>query len=109
MDWPPLQKSGYIAGRSATVDDVKRGDAIFTQQTNVSGERAEPLDIQLPQYAIWRAEDGSDIRAILIQAELHITNPGDEPIFGLRTLDGAEVVAIGSEVTLLGNLLERKG
>jgi len=101
MTWPTLSTTGFIAGRPATVDDVDRGSAVFCQQAN-DAEPSEPFDVEVPQYAIWREADGADVPAILVQAERHITDPDGDAVFGLRTLDGREVVADSSEVSLLG-------
>lgn len=101
MTWPTLPTTGFIAGRPATVDDVDQGAAIFCQQAE-DGEESQPFEVVVPQYVIWQEADGADVPAILVQAELHITDPEGDPLFGLRLLDGRQVVADGSEVTLLG-------
>ena len=101
MTWPTLPKMGFIAGSSATVDDVNRGSAIFCQQAD-DAEPSEPFNVEVPQYAIWHEADVGDVPAILVQAERHISDPDGEAVFGLRTLDGFEVVANSSEVSLLG-------
>ena len=101
MTWPTLPTSGFIASRPATVDDVDRGGAVFCQQAD-DDEPREPLDVEVPQYAIWHEAAGADVPAILVQAERHITDPDGDAVFGLRTLDGREVVANSGEVSLLG-------
>lgn len=101
MTWPALPTTGFIAGRSATVDDVARGDAVFCQQAD-DAEPREPFEVKVPQYAIWHEADGADVPAILTQAEHHITDRDGDAVFGLRTLGGHEVVANSSEVSLLG-------
>jgi hypothetical protein len=92
---------GFTAARPATVDDVDRGNAVFCQQAD-DAEPGEPFDVAVPQYAIWHEADRADVPAILVQAERHITDPDGDAVFGLRTLDGREVVADSSEVSLLG-------
>jgi hypothetical protein len=101
MTWPPLPTTGFIASRPATVDDVDRGSAVFCQQAD-DAEPSEPFDVEVPQYAVWHEADGADVPAILVQAERHITDPDGDAVFGLRTLDGREVVANSGEVSLLG-------
>lgn len=100
MTWPTLPTVGFIVNRPATVDDVDRGNAVFCQQAD-DGEPSEPFDVEIPQYAIWHEDDDGNVPAILVQAEHHITDPDGEPVFGLRTLDGREVVATSGEVSLL--------
>jgi hypothetical protein len=101
MTWPTLPRMGFIVGRPATADDVARGSAVFCQQSD-DAQQSEPLDVEVPQYAIWHGADEAEVPAILVQAEHHITDPDGDAVFGLRTLDGREVVASGSEVSLLG-------
>ncbi|HEX8413931.1 MAG TPA: hypothetical protein VF637_08605 [Sphingomicrobium sp.] len=91
----------FIAGRPATVADVDQGSAVFCQQAD-DAERSEPFAVEVPQYAIWHEADGAEVPAILVQAEGHITDPEGDALFGLRTLDGRQVVADSGEVSLLG-------
>jgi hypothetical protein len=100
-DWPELPARGFVVGRAATVEDIDLGEAIFCQQ---SGQEnlAKPWPVQIPQYALLRDENGALIPAVLVQAEAHITDPEGEPIYGLRLMDGSEVVATGGEVELQG-------
>lgn len=101
MTWPSLPTTGFIAERAATVEDIDRGSAVFCQQAD-DAELSGPFDVEVPQYAIWHEANGADVPAILVQAERHITDPDGDAVFGLRTLDGREVVANSGEVSLLG-------
>jgi hypothetical protein len=101
MTWPALPIGGFTAGRSATVDDVDQGSAVFCQQSD-DAEPSQPSEVKVPQYAIWHEANGADVPAILVQAERYITDSEGDALFGLRTLDGREVVADNGEVTLLG-------
>ncbi len=101
-DWPPLPKSGFVAGRAATLEDVQAGNAVFCQTTEM-GDLAVPFQIAIPQYVLWTKEDGCVAKAILIQAEKHISDHEGKPVLGLRTLDGSEVVASREEVQMLGD------
>jgi len=91
----------FIAGRPATVHDVDRGSAVFCQQCD-DAQQSEPFEVAVPQYAMWHDTDEAEVPAILVQAERHVTDPDGDAVFGLRTLDGHEVVANSSEVRLLG-------
>ena len=102
--WPPLPTSGFLLGRVATAADIDLGDAVFSQATN-HGLKAEPWPMPIPQYALWQGEDGSTRRVFVVQAEKHVSDPTGEPIYGLRTFDGEEVVASGEELRLLGAAL----
>lgn len=99
--WPPLPTESFIAGRPATVVDLEQGYAVFYQTDNDAGQ-SKPYDVEVPQYAIWHESDAVAVHAILVQAECHITDPDGDALFGLRTIDGREVVAVSLEVSLLG-------
>jgi hypothetical protein len=79
----------------------------FSQRTD-DGFPAEPYPIDIPQYAIWRDEDGTKIPMIVVQAERHIADKDGDPIFGLRGLDGESIVATAPEVELLGTAIPRR-
>jgi hypothetical protein len=99
--WPPLPTSGFLLGRAASAADIDLGDAIFSQATS-DGREAEPHPVVLPQYALWQDEEGSMRRVFVVQAEKHLADPAGEPIYGLRTFDGEEIVTLGEELRLLG-------
>lgn len=101
--WPPLPSSGFVRERAATVTDIEAGDAVFCQPSD-DGDEAAPYPVEVPQCALWRNENGGLVPSILVQAEVHIHEPESEPLFGLRRLDGSEVVALAGEVKLLGAL-----
>lgn len=90
-----------MLGRAATAADIDLGDAVFSQATN-DGLKVEPCPIAIPQYALWQDEDGSTHPVFVVQAEKHVSDPTGEPIYGLRTFDGEEIVASCEEVRLLG-------
>ena len=93
--WPDLPHSGFIAGRLATKDDFKRGNAVFW----IEGAGNKVLHLQIPQYVLWRDEKGKERPMILVQAE-RVGN-GTE-VVGLRDFNGNETVATLAEVKLLG-------
>jgi hypothetical protein len=99
--WPPLPTSGFMLDRAATTEDVDLGSAVFSQATD-DGLKAETCPVAIPQYALWQDEDGSIRPVFVVQAEKHVCDPTGEPIYGLRTFDGEEIVVSGEEVRLLG-------
>jgi hypothetical protein len=92
--WPALPQSGFITGRLATVDDVKQGNAVFSQ----NGE-GKPLGLPIPQYVWWKDNAGKSHPMILLQAE---EGPDGTGVVGLRDLAGKDTVATLAEVKLLG-------
>ena len=99
--WPPLPTSGFLLGRAASSADIDLGDAVFSQATS-GGLEAKPCRVVIPQYALWQDKDGSLQPVFVVQAEKHVSDPAGEPIYGLRTFDGEEIVASGEELQLLG-------
>lgn len=93
-EWPDLPTTGFISGRAATVEDVGAGNAAFSMQG-----AGVPLSIDIPQYVLWKDEDGKQHPMILIQAE---KAPDGTKIVGLRAVDGSDTVATLPEITLLG-------
>ena len=99
--WPPLPTSGFLLGRAASAADIDLGDAVFSQATS-DGLEVRPCSVVLPQYALWHDENGSLRRVFVVQAEKYVSDPAGEPIYGLRTFEGEEIVASGEELQLLG-------
>ncbi|MBC2777377.1 hypothetical protein H6P80_07060 [Parasphingopyxis sp. GrpM-11] len=93
--WPDLPTEGFISGRAATVDDVGNGDAAFS----MDGASQGPIDIEIPQYALWTNEVGEEVQVVVVQAE---RAPDGSQIVGMRLFDGGEVVGTMPEVELLG-------
>ncbi|TPG13488.1 hypothetical protein EAH87_17360 [Sphingomonas koreensis] len=94
VSWPDLPTKGFIKERLATVEDVDRGDAVFS--TNGAGH---VVSVVIPQYAYWRDEKGAKHPRILVQAE---GAPNGLTMVGLRDFAGNESVATLPEVELLG-------
>lgn len=93
--WPPLPKTGFVAGRAATQADVNNGSAGFAIGGNdVVGS---PLSITIPQYAYFN-DNGTMVPVVLIQAE---AAQGKQLAAG-RKADGSIVVGFLSDFTLLG-------
>lgn len=94
-DWDRLKP---FTGRVATLDDVHAKTAIFALGDT---ERPYPLDMELPQPAIWWDEDGAK-PVVIVQAEAH-TNSDDEEmeIYGLILPDGDGAVALSEDVDLV--------
>jgi hypothetical protein len=96
MIWPELPKSGFVSGRVATKEDVDAGQAIFS----MDGKSKGPIEIEIPQYAIWTDQSGAEHPVIVTQAE---TAPNGMQIVGMKTLDGSDMAATLAEVRLLGS------
>lgn len=94
-DWDRLKP---FTGRLATLDDVQSKAAVFALGDT---QRPYPMDMELPQPAIWWDEDGEK-PVIIVQAEIH-TNSDDEEmeIYGLILPDGDGAVALSEDVDLV--------
>ena len=95
MNWPELPSSGFLSGRSATKADVESGQAVFS----MDGKGEGPLQIAIPQYALWTDEQGTAHPVIVVQAE---QAPGGMQIVGLLNPDGSHAAATLAELRLLG-------
>jgi hypothetical protein len=102
MDWPSLPESGFVTGRHATFRDLEAGDAVFVQRLDDQEACGPTPCILVPQYAIWHSDDGTEVPVILVQVEANASDPLAAHIMGLRTLAGKDILALGSEVSLLG-------
>jgi len=96
-EWRPLPRTGYIAGRAATLQDIKDGNAVFVA-SNEDTAVSKPLTITIPQYAYWRDQGGRRTRVIVVQAE----EAKGVRIFGVRNANGKDIVCTEAELTLLG-------
>lgn len=94
-DWDRLKP---FTGRIATLEDVQSKAAVFALGDT---ERPYPLDMELPQPAIWWDEEGEK-SVIIVQAEIH-TNAEDEEmeVYGLILPDGDGAVALSEDVDLV--------
>ena len=93
--WPPLPATGFITGRSATNDDIAKGDAVFSLNAS------EPMKIEIPQYAYHIDEQtGKKSPGIIVQAER--TSDGMELLAMQSVADGGELVGLLREFKLLG-------
>jgi hypothetical protein len=102
MDWPPLPETGFVTGRPATFRDLEAGDAVFVQRLNDQDVCSPTPNILVPQYVVWQSEDGTEVPAILVQVEANASDPLAAHMMGLRTLAGKDILALSSEVSLLG-------
>jgi len=95
--WPTLPKTGFIAGRPATQQDVADGNAVFSAEKDgvVIGK---PLPVQIPQFALWDDGKGHRIPVIVVQAE----SANGFEIFGLRDASGKDLACTRAELVLLG-------
>ena len=95
MIWPDLPKTAFTAGRVASVEDAKQGNAVFS----MDGKSGGALPLSIPQYAWWTDETGAKHPMVLVQAELA---PDGTKVVGLRDFAGQETVATLAEIQLLG-------
>lgn len=65
--WPSLPTSGFVSGRTATLADVKNGNAGFSIDAD-RGVGSKHLPIEIPQYAYFNHK-GEIVQVVLIQAE----------------------------------------
>lgn len=94
-DWDRLKP---FTGRVATLEDVQSKAAVFALGDT---ERPYPMDLELPQPAIWWDEDGEK-PVIIVQAEIHTNAEGDEmEVMGLILPDGDGAVALMDDVDLV--------
>ena len=93
--WPDLPTKGFVIGRPATEEDVRAGNAVFSQ----AGTDEGTLGVQIPQYVLWLDELGKEHPMFLVQAEVTAHR---EDVMGLRGFDGSETVATLAEIRLLG-------
>jgi hypothetical protein len=95
--WPELPKSGFVAGRIATEDDLKRGDAVFLSL--IDGKASgTPAAIVISQHAYLVEESGQQRPVVVVRAETNAQGT----FFGMRDAGGQEYVATEAEVVLLG-------
>ena len=97
QSWPPLPRSGFIAGRAATAKDVADGNAVFVLRA-YGVPFGKPLDVTIPQYAYLTKRGQQPVQVIVVQAE---QGKGIK-IFGVRDRSGKAATARESEVQLLG-------
>ena len=91
--WPALPKSGFVRGRVATLDDVKKGDAVFAIPTG-----SVRLNMTIPQYA-YRVDGNEKQAGIIVQAE----EVPHQRLVGFRPLGSGKAEMLGIEqVELLG-------
>lgn len=94
-DWARLPA---FAGAVATLDDVQARRAVFALEDT---QRPWPIDMALPQPAIWWADEGEQA-AIVVQAENHTNAEGEEmEVLGLILPDGGAAVALLEDVDLV--------
>lgn len=96
--WGPIEREAWsettcIVGRAATEQDVKQGRAVFY----VDGP-SEPVQIDLPHFAVFRDESGEKFPVIAIQAESHLAG---QVLIGYRPLSGGNGICTLDEVELL--------
>lgn len=101
LSLPPLDTYGFISGRAATEADISAGDAVFLfkDEGQIIGQ---PLDIQVPQYAVFRgSNEAASGYVIIVQAE----EAAGVPVVAARFLrDDKVITATPEEFTFLGDM-----
>lgn len=95
--WPTLPNTGFISGRSATLDDIADGNAIFVAKLG-DVPSGVPLKIVIPQYAYLIAESGKKTPVIVVQAE----EANGVTMIGVRDFEGNGHIATEAEFQFLG-------
>lgn len=98
--WPDLPKNGFIAGRVATADDVKAGNAAFAAVGKNGEPLSKPILLEIPQYA-WHMETHEGVKKPIIVIQAEDTPAGK--VIGYRVVGGTRLgVCLLAEVRLLG-------
>ena len=94
-DWTRLEPfRGAVAGLA----DVQARRAVFALADT---QGARPLEMELPQPAIWWSDDGEEA-VVVVQAEAHETEEGElMEVLGLILPDGGGAVALLEDVDLV--------
>ena len=101
--WPDLPKKAFVKGRPATLDDVRKGSAVFALR--VDGKAiGRPIDIEIPQYGIYTNEKTKQkILVIVIQAEAgQGMRVAGIRLIGVNGDTSKKMVVLLKEVKLLG-------
>lgn len=94
-DWNRLQP---FTGRVATLEDVEAKVAVFALADTT---QPKPLEMPLPQPAIWWEDDGEQA-VVIVQAETHLNDEGlTMEVVGLILPDGSSAVALLDDVDLV--------
>lgn len=98
MVFPPLPTEGFVSGRIATQEDVKKGDAAFATLPEQRLVR-QAVPIPVPQYAIYRGGEESQL-VFVIQVE----KVNGKLTIGARPVEGGDlVIGEATDFRLLGN------
>lgn len=98
MVFPPLPSEGFVSGRIATQEDVKKGDAAFATLPEQSVVR-QAVPIPVPQYAIYRG--GEETQLVFV---IQVEKVNGKVTIGAKPVEGGPLV-IGevTDFSLLGN------
>jgi hypothetical protein len=101
-NWPDLKTVGHIKGRLATEEDIKAGNAVFVLQSD-----ADPLNIEVPQYALHlNKASKTETPGVIIQGE---ETAQGQKIIGFLPLGSSKfLAALFHEFELLGTRKPRK-
>jgi hypothetical protein len=101
VTWPSLPTAGFVAGRSATKQDVEAGRAVFVAEEGAA-VIGKPMPIAIPQYA-WFKDGSARLPSIVIQAE----EANGQGIVGARLLNGKHIAGLITDFELLGTKAPR--
>jgi len=98
MSWPELNDIPHVAGRVATEEDINAGAAVFMLQSE-GINIGTPIEIEIPQYALHKDEEGKISKVIVIQAE----SANDQEVIGAVSIaDGSFMVGLKHEFDFKG-------
>lgn len=101
VDWPSLPAGGFVSDRAANRDDVAKGYAAVSAESQGNGI-AVPIPGAVPQYAFHIDAHGKRTPGIVIQAE----QAGSIRIIGFKPLPGEGLLAaLENEFEFLGTEL----
>ena len=98
VQWPALAGIPFIEGRAATEEDVDNRSAVFVLKAD-DLYIGTPIDIELPQYALYHNEKGEAEQVIVIQAE---EAQGKKVLGAVQVKTGQYLVGLFHDFELLG-------
>ena len=104
-EWPSLDTVKYVSGRIAKEADIASKTAIFVLKDKEGNYLGKPINIKLPQYAIYTdGETKEKFKVIVVQAESSL----EMNIYGAININnGSGVASIDTDFKLLGKVIEK--
>ena len=102
VKWPSLSSFKYISGRAATEKDIINKSALFVAKIN--GRYAgSPVNIKLPQYALYIGQHGKKHKVVVVQAEYAM---GTKIYGAVMISNGSGIVSLYKDFKLLGKTIK---